>query len=156
MLYDNCRAPDGGLECRNRGSMGSGHGWSMGFAVMWNCTAKDFLIQNPPGALNWMIGCIGAATSSPRPFGSGPPLPGGTIDSMGTHVSPKSLYLTQLKERLGAGALKNIGYSSPDDISDDAAPVSAAPQSRDLALNRPVLTSNVRGNQSKFFGSQRL
>ena len=30
MLYDGCRALEGGIEFRNRGSMGSGHGWSMG------------------------------------------------------------------------------------------------------------------------------
>lgn len=30
MLYDNCRVPDGGMDFRNRGSMGFGHGWSMG------------------------------------------------------------------------------------------------------------------------------
>jgi hypothetical protein len=28
---------------------------------------------------------------------------------MDQHVAPRSLYLTQLKERLGASAVKNIG-----------------------------------------------
>ena len=50
MLYDNCRVPDGSIEFRNRGSMGSGHGWSMGWGVAWNCTAKDYIVQHPPGA----------------------------------------------------------------------------------------------------------
>ena len=64
------QAPGGGLDFRNRGSMGSGHGWTMGWGVAWNCEAKDYIIQNPPGATNWMIGCIGASTPMPRPFGT--------------------------------------------------------------------------------------
>jgi hypothetical protein len=110
ILYDNCRAPDGGIELRNRGSMGSGHGWSMGWGVVWNCEAKDYIIQNPPGAVNWMIGNLGESKQSPRPFGSGPLLPEGTKDSPGKHVTPESLYLTQLAERLGPRALRNLGY----------------------------------------------
>jgi hypothetical protein len=71
LLYDNCSVPDGGIEFRNRGSMGSGHGWSMGWGVIWNCEAKNYLVQNPPGADNWLIGSIGKETLAPRPFGSG-------------------------------------------------------------------------------------
>lgn len=112
MLYDNCRVPKGGLDFRNRGSMGSGHGWSMGWGVAWNCEAQDFVIQKPPGAFNWMIGCKGQSRSMPRPFGSAPTLPEGIIDLPGTPVTPESLYLAQLAERLGPPALKNIGYTS--------------------------------------------
>src|ERR1051325_2452208 len=110
MLYDNCGVPGGGMEFRNRGEMGSGHGWAMGWGVAWNCEAKEFVIQNPPGAVNWMIGCVGENKPMPRPFGKGPSLPEGVKDSAGTHVIPASLYLAQLKERLGPQALKNIGY----------------------------------------------
>lgn len=110
MLYDNCRVPGGGIDFRNRGSMGSGHGWSMGWGVAWNCEAREFVIQNPPGAANWMIGCVGESKPMPRPFGTAPNLPEGIKDSHGTHVMPASLYLTQLAERLGPQAVKNIGY----------------------------------------------
>jgi hypothetical protein len=110
VLYDNCRVPGGGIDFRNRGSMGSGHGWTMGWGVMWNCVAETFVSQDPPGAVNWMIGCIGPNRPMPRPFDREPNLPVGTMDSHGTHVTPQSLYLTQLAERLGPQALKNIGY----------------------------------------------
>lgn len=110
MLYDNVRAETGGIDFRNRGSMGSGHGWSMGWGVAWNCVAKNFVIQNPPGVHNWMIGCIGENIPKPRPFDQEPNLTGGTLDSHGIPVTPVSLYLAQLKERLGEQALKNIGY----------------------------------------------
>jgi hypothetical protein len=115
LLYDNCRATGGaGFEMRNRGSMGSGHGWSMGWGVMWNCRGDSFLAQNPPGVHNWMIGCVGERKTAPRPFGSGPALAEATVDSHGTPVAPSSLYLAQLEERLGRRALKNIGYESAE------------------------------------------
>ncbi len=110
MLYDNVKAENGGIDFRNRGSMGSGHGWSMGWGVAWNCTAKDYVIQDPPGACNWMIGCLGESKLMPRPFDKEPVLKEGIKDSPGVHVSPQSLYLAQLEERLGVQALKNTGY----------------------------------------------
>jgi hypothetical protein len=116
ILYDNCAAPEGGITLRNRGSMGSGHGWTMGWGVIWNCQAKDYIVQTPPGALNWLIGSLGEPTLAPRPFGRGPNMPEGVVDSLGSPVAPKSLYLTQLLQRLGPQALKNIGYSSDTDL----------------------------------------
>ena len=110
MLYDNVIAKDGGLDFRNRGAMGSGHGWTMGWGVAWNCRAKDFVIQQPPGAMNWMIGCVGESAPKPRPFDQSPDLVPGVVDSPGKPVTPESLYLTQLAERLGPQSVKNIGY----------------------------------------------
>ncbi len=110
VLMDNCRAAEGGIDFRNRGSMGSGHGWASGWSVAWNCTAKDYIVQQPPGAANWMIGCIGRNQPAPRPFDAAPALPMGIMDSPGEPVRPQSLYLTQLAERSGPQAVKNIGY----------------------------------------------
>ena len=110
ILYDNCDVPEGGITLRNRGSMGSGHGWTMGWGVIWNCAAKDYIVQNPPGAVNWLIGSVGHDLLASRPFGAGPNLPEGIIDSANQSVSPHSLYLAQLAERLGPEAVKNIGY----------------------------------------------
>jgi hypothetical protein len=87
--------------------MGSGHGWASGWWVAWNCVAKDYIVQQPPGAANWMIGCTGPNKPAPRPFDPAPNLPLGTMDSPGVPVRPQSLYLAQLAERLGPQALKN-------------------------------------------------
>ena len=46
----------------NREHAGSGHGWSVGWAVAWNVKAEVLLIQQPPGAKNWCIGCTGRFT----------------------------------------------------------------------------------------------
>lgn len=118
LLMDNCVLPNGGIDFKNRGSMGSGHGWGLGWAVAWNCQAKDIVNQRPPGVLNWSIGSSGERKLIPRPFGSGPLLPEGEVDSPGVRVSPGSLYLAQLRERLGDEALRAIGYSSPDELPD--------------------------------------
>jgi hypothetical protein len=77
---------------------------SFGWAVAWNVISPFLLVQQPPGALNWCIGCTG----TPVTTGS---TPGGTFDSPGKMVVPSSLYLQQLRDRLGPGALQSIGYS---------------------------------------------
>jgi hypothetical protein len=48
-----------GIAFSNREYAGSGHGWSVGWAVAWNVKADYVLIQQPPGAKNWCIGCTG-------------------------------------------------------------------------------------------------
>lgn len=115
MLVDNCQVPEGGINFMNRGSMGSGHGWGMAWAVAWNCTAKFYVNQRPPGTYNWVIGSVGESRLQARPFDKAPFLPEGTFDAHGTRVSPGSLYLSQLKERLGSQALDNIGYGQEQD-----------------------------------------
>ncbi|HWJ90802.1 MAG TPA: hypothetical protein VNR87_06805 [Flavisolibacter sp.] len=110
VLIDNCHVPNGGIDFMNRGEMGSGHGWAIGWSVAWNCTARSFLNQQPPGAANWVIGSVGEKQRKAMPFDSVPLLPEGIYDAHGTYVRPGSLYLAQLAERLGTSAVKNIGY----------------------------------------------
>ena len=112
MLTDSCTLPEGGIDYINRGTAGSGHGWAMAWGVAWNCQAKHLDIQQPPNCVNWCIGCIGEVTG-PKVKKGEPPAPppsGPWLSSLGTSVNPKSLYLAQLKERLGDQAVTNIGY----------------------------------------------
>lgn len=114
LLVDGCEVPEGGIDLMNRGEMGSGHGWTMGWGVVWNSLAKSYVIQMPPGSANWGIGNRGEQTLAKMPtFDAGQETviqPQGIIDSQEKPVAPASLYLEQLKERLGPQALKNIGY----------------------------------------------
>jgi hypothetical protein len=110
VLIDHCKVPDGGIDFMNRGEYGSGHGWAVGWSVAWNCEAETLLNQRPPGSANWMIGCTGEKRRKSMPFNKSPLVPEGIYDGYGTHVTPSSLYLAQLKERLGEQALKNTGY----------------------------------------------
>jgi hypothetical protein len=101
LLLDRVEAPNGGIELQNRATAGSGQGWAIGFGVTWNSQLAHMLIEAPPGSMNWAIGSTGSVDK-----GS----PVGAYDSMGVAVRPTSLYLAQLCDRLGPGALANIGY----------------------------------------------
>jgi hypothetical protein len=97
----------------NREYAGSGHGWSVGWAVAWNVKADYLLIQQPPGAKNWCIGCSGRPAPvlwNGNPVAA-PERPSETFESPGVAVTPASLYLAQLRERLGPAALANIGHT---------------------------------------------
>jgi hypothetical protein len=111
LLVDNCEVPGGGIDFMNRGAMGSGHGWAIGWAVAWNCKAKSYMNQQPPGSANWVIGSTGEQQKRDVPFIKGSAIvPEGIYDSYKKPVMPQSLYLSQLKERKGEQAVKNLGY----------------------------------------------
>jgi hypothetical protein len=111
LLVDSSEVPEGRINLRNRGVMGAGHGWAIGWSVLWNDEANVFIVQNPPGDMNWAIGDKGVQAGAPTPGSTDRmPLPRGMIESVDKHVEPKSLYLQQLRERKGRAAVKAIGY----------------------------------------------
>jgi hypothetical protein len=108
LLVDGAKFPGAterrpGLAFSNRATAGSGHGWDIGWGVGWNVVSPFLLVQQPPGAMNWCIGCIGTALT----FGD---TPNGIFDLPGKRAEPASLYLQQLQDRVGPEALRNIGY----------------------------------------------
>jgi hypothetical protein len=115
LLIDSVQAGTAGdtrIDLMNEGTAGSGHGWAMAFGVVWNSAAASLLVQDAPGTENWSIGTSGVWRTSSEPGiePPGPVLAQGIQDSPGVAVAPQSLYLAQLCERLGPGALKAIGY----------------------------------------------
>jgi hypothetical protein len=96
-LFDNITVQGNNIDARNRGSLGTTHGWSGANMVIWNSTAAGFIVQNPPTAQNWLIGSIGTVINDTE-FG---PQPAGYVDS---HESPvtvggtNSLYDTQMND----------------------------------------------------------
>lgn len=95
-LYDNIAC--GALVVQNRGHMGTGHGWAGATTVFWNCRAYGIGCHAPPTANNYSIGCI-----AKKGIGGS-----GHIESPGKPVEPRSLYLVQLKQRLGEKAVQNV------------------------------------------------
>jgi hypothetical protein len=91
------------IEICNRKDMGTGHGWSGAFSMVWNCVGNPISVEAPPTAPNWSIGCAG--TRSAGPF---EPLQPAVYQSWGVPVLPLSLYRAQLKDRLGPAAIENI------------------------------------------------
>lgn len=101
ILWDNLKG--GAFNAQDRGNMGSGHGWAGAQQVFWNCETSSICVQQPPTAQNYAIGCTGMVSKGS--FGGRKP---GYYESHGKHVAPRSLYLKQLEDRLGASAVKNI------------------------------------------------
>jgi hypothetical protein len=94
------------LGLYNRGSYGTSHGWGIAHSVLWNCdaTGHNVLLQQPPTAQNYAIGCKGTVTgaSPPAPFSH----PQGYVEGTNrTGLNPRSLYLAQLEERLGVSSV---------------------------------------------------
>ena len=114
LLVDNCEVPGGGIDMMNRGEMGSGHGWAIGWGVAWNNSAAILRHEHAARLHDLVHRQQGEETDPAFPlYDGGPPRPAlepATIESPGKPVLPQSLYLEQLKERLGAAALRNIGY----------------------------------------------
>lgn len=55
-LYDHV-STDGRISVQDRGNLGTGHGWTGVTQVLWNCQAREAVVQNP-----WVSGqnyCIG-------------------------------------------------------------------------------------------------
>jgi hypothetical protein len=105
-LYDNVHAP---LTARFWKNINIG--WAGANTVFWNCEG-DFLVQKPPTAQNFSFGHIGVnAVVFNIPL-QDPTKENGHIESLDRHVAPRSLYLTQLRERLGDAALRQIAVAS--------------------------------------------
>jgi hypothetical protein len=102
-LYDNI-SDDNQIRVQDRQWAGSGHGWAGAQQVLWNCVSKTIVVQQPPTGQNYAIGCIGTFV----PGSWAPGAANGVIDSGGTPVLPRSLYLAQLEERLGPEAVANV------------------------------------------------
>ena len=101
-LFDNVKVQGNAINIRNRGNLGTGHGWAGANMVLWNCAADSIISERPPTAQNWAIGC-----QTPKRSGDG------YWESIGQPVSPRSLYLKQLEDRLGRVAVVNISSKSP-------------------------------------------
>ena len=149
MLADNAvlpaapKNPNGGatgIAYQDRGNHGSGQGWAAGWSVAWNATTPYFVVQKFPGGTNWCIGCVGTKVSTGSSEYTGN-VPDGDYDSLGSLVTPNSLYLAQLSERKGPAALAAIGYG---DFNVAATPVLQA-VARGATANYTVNVSPASG-----------
>jgi hypothetical protein len=100
LLSDNVSEEDQ-INYWNRATAGSGHGWAVGWGVIWNSKSGSFTVEKPPGSQNLCIGCTGKQATSDAP---------GLFEAPNMRVALDSLYLAQLCERLGPNALSAIGY----------------------------------------------
>lgn len=113
ILWDRIVVADNELNLRNRGNMGTGHGWSGANSVAWNCQATAFDVENPPTARNWLIGSVGTLTSTnPYAVPANPKF--GTYDSNGASVFPLSLWGNQRQDQLVRSQVQVREYTVGD------------------------------------------
>lgn len=123
-LFDNIKVSGrgAGMFAVNRGNMGTGHGWAGNITVFYNCEAPVIMVSQPPTGQNFIIGVRGfqpvdAKSQSARikpqskeilPAREGIAQGGGFIESPDAVAKPRSLYLAQLRDRLGQPAIEAV------------------------------------------------
>ena len=122
MLFDNFKDM-GILHMKNkivlgiysRGSYGTAHGWSNAHSVIWNCDLRRengesgiVICQKPPTAQNYVIGGYGIVNKN-VPF---PEYPLGYVEGVNKEerLMPKSLFIQQLKDRIGSKLSMNDDF----------------------------------------------
>ncbi len=99
-LFDNITVDGNAINVRNRGSLGTSHGWTGSNMVVWNSQANSFIVQNPPTSQNWLVGSKGTIINDTQ-FGAQPP---GNYDQSGPNATPvtvggtTSLYDAQMND----------------------------------------------------------
>ena len=96
VLYDNVRIDGNALSLGYRAGNNAAIGWAAANAVLWNCSASVVRCWNPPGAQNWSFGSWGEFEGD------------GSWRSSNDFISPESLYVAQLRDRLGASIANRV------------------------------------------------
>jgi hypothetical protein len=109
-LYDNIHAP---LSLRYAAS--TVQRWMAIWGVLWNCEGM-YICQKPPVGQNFAFGHIGIHAVVFNTNLVDHRFPNGHIESWDKHVAPRSLYLKQLDDRLGAEAVRKIAV--PNQLTD--------------------------------------
>ena len=102
-LFDNVKVSGNAINVQDRQASGTGHGWAGALKVLWNCEADSIVCQKPPTSQNYAIGCVAEKASGWHEREDG------HWESHGEQVEPRSLYYTQLKDRMGEEAVKAVG-----------------------------------------------
>jgi Concanavalin A-like lectin/glucanases superfamily/Putative Ig domain len=145
VLFDNdtIASDDGGntgIKLENRGSAGSGQGYAAGYSLIYNGNSPGIINEIPQvnHHYNWAIGGAPGATFIHRSDD-------GIFDATNGYVNPRSLYLEQLKERLGGAAVENIGYLlfSISTASQPLTVVAGASAVGGVNVGDPTLMSNI-------------
>ena len=102
LLFDNIKSRD--INVQNRTNSGTGHGWTSGQTLFWNVEAQRIICDSPSGAMNYVVGSVGQLTESRY----SPEEPQCFVISHDEPVSPRSLYLAQLQDRLGEDAVHHV------------------------------------------------
>lgn len=93
VLFDIVNVDGNALSFKNRGQDGQGAGWTAANSVFWQCSASRIENFAPPGTQNFAFGAWAAFAGD------------GFWENVNEHIQPRSLYYTQLAERVGKHVL---------------------------------------------------
>jgi hypothetical protein len=102
LLFDNVSTTRA-LSVGNAGPTGTGHGWKGAQTVFFNSSGNSLVCKAPLAAMNYAIGCSGTMKTDAVQSGVD-----GIIESYGRRVPLRSLYLAQLRDRLGQRAVDAV------------------------------------------------
>ncbi|TKC10919.1 pectate lyase [Pedobacter polaris] len=88
-LFDIVNIDGQAMSFMNRGQDGQGAGWAGANSVFWQCSAARVDNYQPPTAQNWAFGTWAQFAGD------------GYWDMSNEQIQPRSLYYTQLKDRIG-------------------------------------------------------
>lgn len=90
VLFDVAYVDGAALSFNNREQAGRGAGWTAANSVIWETSASQIDNYSPPTAQNWAFGVWGGVMAG-----------NGQWKDVNNHITPRSLFYTQLKNRLG-------------------------------------------------------
>lgn len=99
-----------GLHVQNRGGAPKAQGWAGAQVMFWN-SEGTLIADAPPGAMNWVVGGIASKNDGNQV----PSEAFGIWRAYSGQVSPRSLYLRQLEDRLGSSAVANVTTAAQRD-----------------------------------------
>ncbi|MGB3005081.1 MAG: DUF6298 domain-containing protein [Chitinophagaceae bacterium] len=105
VLFDVVNVDGNALRFGNRGQDANGAGWTAANSVFWNCTAARIDCSKPRTAQNWSFGSWAQFSGD------------GYWGESNNTITPRSLYYTQLKERLSAASSENKNVDNLSQIA---------------------------------------
>ncbi len=114
VLFDIVQVDGEAIRFGNREQDGNGAGWTTANSVLWNCSAARIDCYRMPGAANYSFGSWAQFNGN------------GYWESSNEQIQPRSLYYTQLSERLGRNTLDRAFIMPVETEASSSPPVSVA------------------------------
>ncbi len=128
LLFDIVNIEGNNISFRNLEQFQFGTGWNTANSMLWQCTGSAIYCYSPDiDDQNSANGCWGTLTGN------------GKWSSSNDHVSPRSLFYSQLKKRMGENTIE--GYLLPLNTNASSNPeFDVAQEMAQLSLEEPRLT----------------
>lgn len=128
VLFDLVNIDGNALSLKNLYQKKQGAGWTAANCMLWQCSAAQVECFTPPTAQNWAYGIWGQFSSGYKTFWF----------EANSHISPRSLYYAQLKDRMGETAMERADFI-PNEFGSTSSPtIKLAAELTKKAYESPV------------------